>query len=97
MLVNFNEVLSDLGKKVRERTAALEESTRKLERALSEVKTLSGMLPICASCKKIRDDKGYWNQIEEYIRDHSEAEFTHSICQECAEKLYPDFKFKKTG
>ena len=87
----------NLEKKVRERTAALEESTRKLERALSEVKTLSGMLPICASCKKIRDDKGYWNQIEEYIRDHSEAEFTHSICQDCAEKLYPEFNFKKTG
>ena len=54
------------------------------------------MLPICSSCKKIRDDKGYWNQIEEYIRDHSEAEFTHYICQECAEKLYPEFNFKKT-
>ena len=87
----------ELEKKVRKRTAALEESTRKLEIALSEVKKLSGMLPICASCKKIRDDKGYWNQIEEYIRDHSEAEFTHSICQDCAEKLYPEFNFKKTG
>jgi hypothetical protein len=53
------------------------------------------LLPICASYKKIRDDKGYWNQIEEYIRDHSEAEFTHSICNECAEKLYPDFMPKK--
>jgi PAS domain S-box-containing protein len=87
----------DLEKKVKKRTAELEESTRKLEIALSEVKNLSGMLPICSSCKKIRDDKGYWNQIEEYIRDHSEAEFTHSICQECADKLYPDFNFKKTG
>jgi PAS domain S-box-containing protein len=84
-----------LEKKVKERTAALEESTRKLERALSKVKTLSGMLPICASCKMIRDDRGYWNQIEEYIRDHSEAEFTHSICQDCAEKLYPEFNFNK--
>ena len=59
------------------------------------MKKLGGLLPICASCKKIRDDKGYWNQIEEYIRDHSEAEFTHSICNECAEKLYPDFMQKK--
>jgi hypothetical protein len=61
-----------------------------LRRALAEVKKLSGLLPICASCKKIRDDKGYWQQIEAYIRDHSEAEFSHGICPECAKKLYPD-------
>ena len=59
-----------------------------LQKALSEIKTLSGLLPICASCKKIRDDKGYWNQIELYIRDRSEAEFSHRICPLCAEKLY---------
>lgn len=62
-----------------------------LQASLSEIKKLSGLLPICASCKKIRDDKGYWNQIESYIREHSEAEFTHGICPECAKKLYPDF------
>lgn len=61
-----------------------------LQKALSEIKTLSGLLPICASCKMIRDDKGYWNQIEAYIRDRSEAEFSHSICPKCAEKLYSD-------
>lgn len=61
----------------------------KLQKALSEVNTLSGLLPICASCKKIRDDKGYWNQIEAYIRKHSQAEFSHSICPECAKALYP--------
>ena len=55
-----------------------------LQEALSQVKKLSGLLPICASCKKIRDDQGYWQQIEAYIRDHSEAEFSHSICPECA-------------
>ena len=70
------------------------ERTAELKKALSEVKQLSGLLPICASCKKIRDGQGYWNQIEAYIRDHSEAEFTHSICQECAEKLYPGFTQK---
>lgn len=64
-----------------------------LQMALSKVKQLSGLLPICSSCKKIRDDKGYWNQLETYIHDHSEAEFTHSICEECAKKLYPDFHF----
>lgn len=62
----------------------------KLQRALTEVKSLSGLLPICSSCKKIRDDSGYWRQIEAYIRDHSEADFTHSICPDCARKLYPD-------
>ena len=61
-----------------------------LQEALSQVKTLSGFIPICASCKKIRDDKGYWEQVEVYIRDHSEAEFSHGICPECFKKLYPD-------
>lgn len=60
-----------------------------LRDALNKVKTLSGLLPICASCKKIRDDKGYWNQIESYIHDHSEAQFTHGICPECMKNLYP--------
>jgi signal transduction histidine kinase len=67
------------------------ERTAELEKALSEVKQLSGLLPICSSCKKIRDSQGYWNQIESYIRERSEAEFTHSICEECAEELYPGF------
>ena len=62
-----------------------------LQEALAEVKTLSGLLPICSSCKKIRDDKGYWNQIESYISKYSEAEFSHGICPECAKKLYPEF------
>jgi PAS domain S-box-containing protein len=67
-----------------------------LQQALSKVKTLSGLLPICASCKKIRDDKGYWNQIESFISEHSEAEFSHGICPECAAKLYPEY-VKKPG
>lgn len=62
-----------------------------LEKALAEIKTLRGIIPICASCKKIRDDKGYWNQIEKYIQDHTEANFSHGICPECAKKLYPEF------
>ena len=60
-----------------------------------EIKVLRGFLPICASCKKIRDDKGYWNQIESYIRDHSEAQFSHSICPDCVKKLYPDLLEKQ--
>ena len=62
-----------------------------LQKALERVKTLSGLLPICASCKKVRDDRGYWNQIEAYIEAYSEAQFSHGICPECAEKLYPEF------
>lgn len=66
-----------------------------LREALARVKTLSGMLPICASCKKIRNDKGYWEQIETYIGEHSGAEFTHGICPDCVEKLYPGMKKKE--
>jgi PAS domain S-box-containing protein len=62
-----------------------------LQKSLSEVKTLRGFLPICSHCKKIRDDEGYWNQIELYIQKHSETEFSHGICPECAKKYYPDF------
>ncbi len=69
----------------------LEKSNADLQKALSEVKQLSGMLPICAHCKKIRDDRGYWNQIEEYISSHSKAEFSHGLCPECAKNLYPEF------
>jgi hypothetical protein len=61
-----------------------------LKDALCKVKTLSGFLPICASCKKIRDDNGYWNQIESYIKSHSDVDFSHGICPDCAKMLYPD-------
>jgi hypothetical protein len=75
---------------VANRTAELMEKNSDLERALGEIKQLSGLLPICASCKKIRDDKGYWKQIEAYISENSEAKFSHGICPECATKLYPE-------
>ena len=65
------------------------------EKALLDLKILSGLLPIYASCKKIRDDKGYWEQIETYIIDHSEADFSHNICPECANELYPDLYKEK--
>jgi len=61
-----------------------------LQEAIKEIKTLRGIIPICSHCKKIRDDKGYWSQIESYISEHSEAEFSHGICTECAKKYYPD-------
>jgi hypothetical protein len=80
-----------------ERKRAEDERERiilELKAALDKVNTLSGFLPICASCKKIRDDKGYWNQIEQYISEHSDTEFSHAICPECTKKLYPEF-YKK--
>jgi hypothetical protein len=69
---------------------AKEQLIFELQEALSKVKTLSGLLPICANCKKIRDDSGYWNRIESYIGEHADVQFTHGICPECARKLYPD-------
>jgi hypothetical protein len=72
-----------------------EAALRERERALEDVRILRGFLPICASCKKIRDDQGYWTQIEGYIRDHSEADFTNSICPECSKRLYPSLHRKR--
>lgn len=68
----------------------LGEKNRNLSDYISEIQTLRGIIPICSSCKKIRDDKGYWNQIESYIQRHSEAQFSHSLCPDCSKKLYPD-------
>jgi ABC-type nitrate/sulfonate/bicarbonate transport system substrate-binding protein len=73
------------------------ERTREMERAVATVKTLHGLLPICASCKKIRDEQGRWNNIEAHIRSHSDAEFTHSICPECSARLYPEYEDEKDG
>ena len=68
----------------------LADRVTELEEALSRIKRLQGLLPICASCKRIRDDAGYWNHIELYIHDHSEAEFSHSMCPACMKRIYPD-------
>jgi ketosteroid isomerase-like protein len=82
----FNEKLRE---EVRRKTVELEARNQSLEKALADVRTLSGLIPICASCKKIRDDKGYWNEVEEYIRAHSEAVFTHGICPTCLPNYFP--------
>jgi PleD family two-component response regulator len=63
---------------------------RDLQSALANVKSLSGLLPICAGCKKIRDDKGYWSQVESYVQKHSEAKFSHGMCPDCLKKWYPE-------
>jgi two-component system, OmpR family, response regulator VanR len=73
----------------------LEKSNQKLSEALETIKTLHGIIPICAHCKKIRDDEGAWNQMEAYISRHSEAKFSHSICPKCAEELYPELQKKE--
>ncbi|MBF0259348.1 MAG: PAS domain S-box protein, partial [Desulfamplus sp.] len=75
---------------IKQRQLEREKLIADLQDALAEVKTLNGLLPICSHCKKIRNDQGYWEQIEIYIRDRSDAEFSHSICQACAKKYYPD-------
>jgi ligand-binding sensor protein len=69
----------------------VEERTLELSKAHAEIKTLTGILPICSFCKKIRDDKGYWEQVEVYINKHSEANFSHSVCPNCAKEKYADF------
>ena len=76
--------------RVRGLLAREHELGRRVEQALADVKVLSGLLPICASCKKIRDDRGYWNQLEQYIGDHSQAAFSHGICPDCVQRLYPE-------
>ncbi len=68
-----------------------------LKKAMSQVKTLNGFLPLCASCKKIRSDDGYWNSLEKYIEENSDAVFSHGLCPDCLKKLYPDFTPEKPG
>jgi len=89
--ITRSETEEALVKDIAERERAEREKEKlikKLQDALAEVETLSGLLPMCSSCKKVRDDKGYWNQIDAYIQQHSRAQFSHGICPECAEKLY---------
>jgi PAS domain S-box-containing protein len=90
--------LVGVGRDITEQKKAEAERERlitELQDALADVKLLSGLVPICANCKKIRDDQGYWTQIESYIQDRSDAKFSHSICPDCAAKLYPNYNFKK--
>jgi YesN/AraC family two-component response regulator len=86
-----------LEKKIQQQNKEKDELIAKLQDALANVKTLSGLLPICSSCKKIRNDDGYWKQIEGYIAEHSDAVFTHGICPDCLKKLYPNLMQNTTG
>lgn len=101
--VSWQKIYDPQGKHLGRRTSYRDVTLRKiveeekerliieLQDALAKVKTLSGLLPICASCKKIRDDQGYWHQVETYIKNHSDAEFTHGICPDCMNKLYGEY------
>ena len=92
-IIGASSVALDISKRKREEAEWMR-LIQELTDALAHVKTLSGLLPICASCKKIRDDKGYWQQVETYIKDRSDADFTHGICPECVKRLYPEYQFK---
>lgn len=70
----------------------LQQANKRLDKTLEIVESLKGLIPICAKCKKIRNDKGYWQQVEEYITEHSRADFTHSICPDCKNELYPELR-----
>lgn len=83
-----HDLLMDELEKTRKTEKEKENLIKKLEQALSDIKVLKGIVPICSNCKKIRDDKGYWNKLESYIQENSEAEFSHGICPECSDKLY---------
>ena len=92
-VVGASTVALDISKRKKEEAEWLR-LIRELTEALAHVKTLSGLLPICASCKKIRDDQGYWQQVETYISAHSDADFTHGICPDCVKRLYPEYPIK---
>lgn len=87
----LTEAFNDMSRGLKDREVALLARGSELAEALRNVKTLSGLLPICAACKRIRDDNGCWHKLESYIAGHSGARFTHGVCPECARKLYPDF------
>ena len=91
-MIEYSIDISDRNRVARERETLIVD----LQKALQKVKTLSGLLPICSSCKKIRDDTGYWNILEHYISEHSDAEFTHGLCPECVRRLYPNLNLNES-
>ncbi|HOU85991.1 MAG TPA: hypothetical protein PK158_14210 [Spirochaetota bacterium] len=98
VLKRENKIKSTINQKNQELEKAkrdLVENINRLEEASRNIKILSGLIPICSSCKKIRDDAGYWHQIEKYIKEHSDAVFSHGLCPICAKELYPDMKLEE--
>ncbi len=93
-LGSLAEVFNSMSAELRERERELKHSNRELTEALKNIKTLYGLLPMCASCKQIRDDKGYWHKLENYFKEHSDIRFTHGLCEDCVKKLYPQYADK---
>ncbi len=87
----LNALLQENNTKISRQKEQLDLAVHDLEKALGEIKTLSGLLPICSHCQKIRDDKGFWHRVEKYISQHTEAQFTHGLCDDCVKELYPEF------
>ncbi len=92
-LARFEDMIAlrQMNNKLQTQHLVQQELINQLQETLAKVKTLGGLLPICASCKKIRDDQGYWNQLEAYIQSHSDVEFSHGFCPDCAKRLYPEY------
>lgn len=91
----IKNTINEKNKELENAKKDLEDNIKRLEEASQNIKILSGLIPICSSCKKIRDDAGYWHQIENYIKDHSDAVFSHGLCPSCAKELYPDMKLEE--
>jgi hypothetical protein len=87
--VFFAAIIRDITQR-KQAEAERERLIKELTEALANVKTLRGLLPICSGCKKIRDDQGYWSEVDSYIRKHTEAKFSHGLCPDCLRKYYPD-------
>jgi hypothetical protein len=88
--LHLNTDINNLQRQLIKEKSIIEKTLKELQESMERVKVLSGLLPICANCKKIRDDKGYWQAVEGYIMDHTDAKFSHGVCPECAKKLYPE-------
>ena len=82
----------EVGRRMIEMRVELNEKVKQLKQALAEVRTLKGIVPICANCKNVRDDQGYWNRVESYLNARTEADFTHAVCPDCMKRLYPQFE-----
>ena len=87
----------DVQKELNRVNKELSRSNKDLQKSLADIKVLRGLIPICATCKRIRDDTGYWQKVEDYLRQHSEANFTHGVCPECAARVRKDFMKEKQG
>lgn len=94
-ILQLNRKISNLQRKLIKEKSLLKKTVEELQESIEKVKQLTGLLPICSACKKIRDDKGYWQAVEKYLMDHTDAKLTHSVCPDCAYTLYPEFMEKK--